>query len=255
MKRFLILMAVIAFVPSGLAFGNAAADALPSVSTEAAAPAVRIREVRPGVWIHTSYHTFPGGVRVPSNGLIVRDGDGLLLVDTAWGELQTARLLRKIKREIRLPVRRAVITHSHADRIAGVDVLEKSGVTVFASKMTRRLAMRQGEPVPGHTLAGLSAPGAAVRLGPVEIFYPGPGHAPDNLMVWVPAQRVLFGGCAIRAGAAKSLGNTADANLASWQQAVNFALQSYPEAQVVVPGHGDAGGPELLRHTLSLFAN
>lgn len=214
---------------------------------------VEIREVQPGVWIHTSYYTYPGGKRYPSNGLIVREGDGLLLVDTAWGELLTLSLLNQIEAKIKLPVRRAVVSHAHGDRIAGVDVLEARGIEVRALPLTQQRAVGEGMPVPDHTLAGLDTPGASIQFGTVELFYPGPGHAPDNLMVWIPSQRVLFGGCAVRAATSDSLGGIADANMTTWPEAIRQARARYPKAKVVVPGHGEAGGPELLDHTLALF--
>lgn len=244
---------------AGLGTRDAAAQTRRAASSDTTArrtatvPNVEIREIRPGVWVHTSSHTFPDGSRVPSNGLIVREGDHLLLVDTAWGELLTVQLLDEIARTIGLPVRRAIITHSHADRLAGVDILAQRGVRVLALPMTQRLAMQQGMPTPHDTLAMRETPGSTVRVGSVEVLYPGAGHAPDNLMVWIPAQHVLFGGCAVRDMSAHSLGNTADADLASWPRAIALAERRYPDAEVVVPGHGTVGGPELLHHTLELF--
>ena len=44
----------------------------------------------------------------PSNGLIVRDGDELLLIDTKRGCENTAALLAEIEKQIGLPVTRAV---------------------------------------------------------------------------------------------------------------------------------------------------
>ncbi|BDU16580.1 subclass B1 metallo-beta-lactamase [Lysobacter auxotrophicus] len=214
---------------------------------------VEIREVGEGVWVHTSYYTYPDGTRYPANGLIVREGDGLVLVDTAWGELATLALLDRIEAKIQLPVRRAVVSHAHGDRLAGADVLEARGIEVYAMPLTQRRAIAEGMPVPDHTLGELDTPGATVRFGPVELFHPGPGHAPDNLMAWVPSQRVLFGGCAVRAAASNSLGSIADANLTEWPKAIRQARARYATAKLVIPGHGDAGGPELLDHTLALL--
>lgn len=219
------------------------------------APALEIRELRPGVWLHTSYYTYPDGTRFPSNGLLVRAEDGLLLVDTAWGELLTVALLDRIEAELGLPVRRAVVTHFHHDRLAGADALEARGIEVFAHPRTPGLSVAVGTAVPDRTLGELTEPGGAVRVGPVEVFYPGPGHAEDNLLVWVPEQRVLFGGCAVRAAASASLGNLASADVAAWPEAIQRAIDRYPAAEVVVPGHGAAGGPELLEHTLALFGD
>ena len=49
--------------------------------------------------------SFDGAV-YPSNGLIVRDGDELLLIDTAWGAKNTAALLAEVEKQIGLPVTR-----------------------------------------------------------------------------------------------------------------------------------------------------
>lgn len=255
MPRHSLLLVACALLFVGCGQTQSKAPELQSATAadHAASSEIEIREIRPGIWVHTSYYTYPGGLRFPSNGLIVREGDGLLLVDTAWGELRSVELLDRIEREIGLPVRRAIVTHAHYDRIAGVDALERNEVEVLAHPMVQKLTAAQGTPVPDDTLAGLAAPGAAVRIGSVEVFYPGAGHAPNNLMVWVPEQHVLFGGCAVRSSSSAFLGNLADADVASWPEAIRRAQARYPEAEVVVPGHGDVGGPELLRHTLRLL--
>ena len=63
------------------------------------------RQLAPNVWQHTSYLDMPGFGAVASNGLIVRDGGRVLVVDTAWTDDQTAQILNWIKREINLPSR------------------------------------------------------------------------------------------------------------------------------------------------------
>ena len=212
---------------------------------------VRLRQIRDGVWVHVSTQNV-GGTIYPSNGLIVRDGDGLLLVDTAWGTEGTIALLAAIETEIGLPVRRALSTHFHDDRVGGVDALRAAGVPTFATPRTRRLAEAEHNEVPARALDGLSEPGDAVRLGPVEVFYPGAGHAPDNLVVYVPQGRVLFGGCAIHERSRQSAGNVADADLEAWPVSVQRVQERYPDADVVVPGHGIPGGRELLDHTIAI---
>lgn len=214
---------------------------------------VSLRRIRPGVWIHTSRYVFPDGSVIPANGLVVKDGDGLLLVDTAWGEMLTARLLDEIRREIKLPVRRAIVTHAHADRVAGADLLRERGIPVYAHPLTVRARDAVAISYPSDSLSQLRRPGDVEKLGSVEIFYPGPAHSPDNIMVWVPAQRVLFGGCAVKSADSPSLGNVHDADTAAWPDAMRRAMERYPGAEVVVPGHGPEGGKELLAHTLELL--
>lgn len=240
-----------------LAFLAGCASAPPSPyvhpSVDEVAPGeIALRELRPGVWVHVSTFDLGDGLVYPSNGLVVRDGDGVWLVDTAWGEDATAALLDAVDAEIGLPVRGAVATHFHDDRVAGSGVLRERGVPVYASSMTRRLAEAEGNAVPSDSLAGLTVPGTAVRLGPLEVLYPGGGHARDNLVVYVPDARVLHGGCAVHEMARTNAGNVADADLDAWPGSLRLVRERYPEAEVVVPGHGLPGGTELLDHSIGI---
>lgn len=213
------------------------------------APEVELSALADGVWLHTTYQTLADGARFPSNGLVVRDEAGLTLVDTAWGEAETAMLLKVIAAEIGQPVTRAVVTHFHDDRTSGTDLLESQGVEVYAHPLTRSLTLAHNSPVPDRVLESLTERGGTQTLGRLEIVYPGAGHAPDNVLVWLAEQGILFGGCAIRAQAAESAGNTADADLESWVVAMEFLKRRYGSAKMVVPGHGRPGGTELMDHT------
>lgn len=186
-----------------------------------------------------------------SNGLVVEETGSLLLIDTAWGDESTEALLCWIDQELPQPVTRAIITHAHEDRIGGAATLVKHGIPFVAHAQTRMIAAHRGIPLPESI--GDLAPGGAVLLGSVEVFYPGPAHTPDNIMVWMPRQRVLFGGCAVKAKEATILGNIADADLASWPSAILRSQKRYGRAETVVPGHGAVGGPELLQHTADLL--
>lgn len=212
---------------------------------------VRLRMIRDGVWTHVATREFNGGL-VPSNGLIVRDGVGLLLIDTAWGRENTVALLAAIEAEIGLPVRRVISTHFHDDRVEGVDTLRALGIATFATPLTRRLAGAEGNEVPALALDGLAEPGDAIRFGPVELFFPGAGHAPDNLIVYVPEARVLFGGCAVYEASRTTPGNLSHASTDAWPASIRRVQARYREAEVVVPGHGVPGGAALLEHTATL---
>ena len=49
-----------------------------------------------------------------------------------------------------------------------------------------------------------------------------------------------------------SAGNVADADLAEWPTSVERIQKHYPEAEVVIPGHGLPGGLDLLQHTANV---
>jgi metallo-beta-lactamase class B len=84
----------------------------------------------------------------------------------------------------------------------------------------------------------------------VTIFYPGPSQAQDKVAVYFPASKLLFGYCMV-IGLAQ-FGNTADADIKNWPEAIE-ELKQFP-ADVIVPGHGDRLSPDLLQHTLDLLA-
>ncbi len=141
------------------------------------------------------------------------------------------------------------MTHFHQDSTGGVSALPASA-RIHAIGATMALSADQGRHFTGWMLpveASLELAGV-----PVETFFPGAGHAPDNIVVWLPQEQLLFGGCFIKDGAAKGLGNVADADVTSWGEALERVGKRYPNAARVVPGHGAPGGPELVTHTAAL---
>ena len=75
----------------------------------------------------------------------------------------------------------------------------------------------------------------------------------DNIVVYFPGQKLLFGGCLVRASTAEGLGYVVEADLDYWDDAVNAVAKRFPDADVIVPGHGEPGGRGLLSHTLTLL--
>jgi len=214
---------------------------------------ISITQLADGVWLHTTYYTYPDGTRFPSNGLIVKEGDSLTLIDTAWGELLTIELLEAINSEIKLPVSKAFVTHAHGDRAAGVDVLELKGIKVFAHPLTVQLTTEQGAAVPNNIISELEEAGSVVKFGSLELFFPGAGHAMDNVMAWLPDKRILFGGCAVRALQSSSVGNVVHGDVHSWLKITKQLKRKFKSAAIVVPGHGRVGGYDLLSHTEKLI--
>ena len=91
-----------------------------------------------------------------------------------------------------------------------------------------------------------------MRFGPVELFFILVRIRTDNLVVYVLSANVLYGGCAVHELSSTSAGNVADADLAEWPTSVERIQKHYPEAEVVIPGHGLPGGLDLLQHTANV---
>jgi glyoxylase-like metal-dependent hydrolase (beta-lactamase superfamily II) len=75
----------------------------------------------------------------------------------------------------------------------------------------------------------------------------------DNIVVYFPGHKLLFGGCLVRANTAEGLGYVIDSDLDNWDDAVKAVAKRFADADVVVPGHGEPGGRGLLSHTLTLL--
>ena len=86
----------------------------------------------------------------------------------------------------------------------------------------------------------------------VHNFYPGEAHTRDNIVTWIPAEATIFGGCMVKSIDA-SKGNLADANVKAWPTTIRAIRSKYPSAKIIIPGHGDPGGKELLDYTIRLF--
>ena len=70
-------------------------------------------------------------------------------------------------------------------------------------------------------------------------------------MVWIPSANVLFGGCLVkRQGGTK--GYIDEADLEAWPETLRKLKAAYPQAEVVVPGHGRPGTLEYLDYTIEL---
>lgn len=209
--------------------------------------AMQLLPLSDDVWLHLSYKQVDGFGLVESNGVIILSEQGSIIIDTPWTEQDTAELLNWAAAR-GMPVTTSFSSHSHEDRTAGIGLLNSKGIATHASKMTNAILEEQGKPLAKQEITG---PTYALAEG-VEVFYPGPGHAPDNSVVWLAGANILVGGCLIRSAETDSLGYTGDASPEEWGPSVQKVLARYPEAKIVLPGHGLPGTRALLHHTISL---
>ena len=235
-------------------------------SIETIRPGLTVQSVAPDAWVvtHVEVHD--------SNVLLVRLPDGTVLICSSPFDSDTTRALLGWARARLAPTRLvAVNTHWHLDGTGGNAAYHEAGVVTYASTETQALSLARGPSMRSEAAEGL-APHVAerVRMTPVEparhtfdpargltltfggerveVTYPGPAHSHDNVVVYLPARGLLFGGCMLKVG--DSIGYLGDASLESWEPAL--ARLRALGATVVVPGHGRPGGPEILDNTARL---
>lgn len=200
------------------------------------------------VWLYHSYMQTEDWGLVSSNGLVVVHENDAYLIDTPWSEEQTVELLDWVAAQ-GFVTRASISTHFHADRSAGIPVLNQRNIDTWASRQTNQLLAEQGWAQATHEFEGDEF---SLLDGVIEAYYPGPGHAMDNIVVWLPQSGILSGGCLIREMSTNGLGYTADGSVPDWADSVESVIQRYPLTEIVVPGHGKPGGIELLVHTQEL---
>lgn len=218
------------------------------VTTDTQQGKLQIKPLTDDVYLHTSYKWLEGVGYYPSNGLILVDNDQAFIVDTPWLKEDTVRLVEWLE-DSGLTLQGSISTHFHDDRSSGISYLNELGVDTYAATQTNELLASIGS-----ATATIEFSATPYFLGDdqLEAYYPGAGHSKDNIVVWLPQSRILFGGCLVRSLNTQSMGNTADGSVPDWAQSVLRAKERYSAAQYVVPGHGEVGDQELLDHTIRL---
>lgn len=187
-----------------------------------------------------------------SNAGFVVTPAGVVVID-ALGSPQLARdLLDAIAQITPLPVTHVVVTHYHADHIYGLQEFRRRGARILAhrgaleylnSETARmRLEVSRKELAPWvdgstelvHADEWLQGPRELVLGGTRLVVRPvGPAHTPEDLVVFLPAEGVLFAGDMVFRGRVPFVGQ---ADSRQWIAALETLLAMDP--RVVVPGHG-----------------
>lgn len=236
---------------------------------------VQLQPIEDGVWLVV--HQFAGG----NNSLLVRcDERRFVWVDTPCTDDATRLVYEWLKTTFPDPNVIEINTGFHNDNLGGNGYLLSQGVPCYGSDVTPRLIAECWAETVRKVLPyfegeanrkyrdivinqKLIAPnrlyrlveGLTLKVGPetVEVHFPGPSHTVDNVVVYFPSRRLLFGGCMIKALASRSPGFTGDADMAAWPGSVRKLLARYPDAHIIVPGHGRWSDLLLLRHTIGLL--
>ncbi|MDF9795037.1 metallo-beta-lactamase class B [Catalinimonas alkaloidigena] len=203
-------------------------------------------------FIHVSYVTYPSFGRVACNGLLYVNGNEAVVMDTPPNDEISGQLLDWISQKFpETKVTSVVINHFHSDCLGGLGAFHEAGATSYASRLTCSLAGQDNAVVPQNSFARKKK----IKVGDQEVVcrFLGEAHTRDNIVTWLPEEEILFGGCMVKSVNATK-GNLEDANVDEWASTISKVKRKYKEAKTIIPGHGDAGGVELLDYTMQLFA-
>ncbi len=199
-------------------------------------------------FMHVSYLPYMGRL-IGCNGLFYRNKGRVVVFDTPTDNSVSVELINWIEETLDSKVVAVIPGHFHNDCLGGLKAFHEHGAKSYANQLTCELAEKDGSIIPQNAFEG----SLELFEGKVEIWYPGEGHTRDNVIGYIPSEKVMFGGCLIKSvGAGK--GFLGDANQNEWTNAVKIVKEKYPKVEVVIPGHGKHGGQELLDFTMDLLA-
>ena len=199
---------------------------------------------------------------VPNAGIVV-GSRSVLVIETAMGARNGARILAEARTPRRGPQALLTTTHFHPEHAFGAAPFAGAATYVANLAQARELADKGREYVemfstfgPGlaELLAGveLVAPdvtfdGGSARLDlggiAVELHEIGPAHTRGDMVVWLPEQRILFAGDLVEDRFLPIFPDE-DAIGPRWLAALD-RLEAFGP-RLIVGGHGAVGGTELI---------
>lgn len=212
---------------------------------------IEVSPISENILLYVSYLELPDYGKVPANSLLVKTDSGFVVIDTPWNNAQAEVLNNWIENEFKMKVVAVIATHFHADCAGGLGYFNNQVIPTYGLQLTKELCLRTKIPNPSHTFSDSLQLNFSGLI--IDLYYPGPGHSEDNIVVWIEKEKTLFGGCLIKALSSSGMGNTADADIQKWPSSVKNVQRKYGNVEIVVPGHGAVGGTGLLAHTMKIF--
>lgn len=191
-----------------------------------------------------------------SNAAFVVTPAGVVVIDALGSPALADHLMDEIRKVTPLPVTHVLVTHYHADHIYGLQAFKAKGARIIAHTAAREylnsdtarlrlIASRQDlapwidastQLIPADQwidgVTELVIGGVRFVLQPV-----GPSHTPEDMVVYMPSERVLFAGDLVFRSRIPFVGQ---ADSGHWIKALDTLLTF--DASVVVPGHGPLSG-------------
>jgi glyoxylase-like metal-dependent hydrolase (beta-lactamase superfamily II) len=189
---------------------------------------------------------------ISNSGFVVTPA-GVVVVDALGSPILAQKLIAEIKKVTNQKVIAVIVSHYHADHIYGLQEFQKIGAKIYAQGEGRnylssetakqRLIASRVDFVPWVN-ANTKLVSADVwvdqkmklSIGGIDFLISrvGPAHAPEDLLVYVPSEKVLFAGDLVFRGRIPFVGN---ADSKGWLMGLDQIEKLNPN--IVIPGHGN----------------
>jgi len=213
-------------------------------------PDIQLIRLSDQFYIHESFASTSQFGRFSSNGLLLIKNGKALMIDTPVDDDKTQQIYNYLKDSMNVKITTFIGGHFHEDCIGGMGFLKSVGVKCILGSLTHQQCISHNLPLPTLTFEkqfDFSFEGVKT-----ECRYFGGGHTADNIVVFFPDSKIMFGGCLIKTLQTNSIGNIADAVLPEWPITVQKIKDQYTDIQYIIPGHGAFGGKELFDHTIKV---
>lgn len=219
-----------------------------------AAAAMTPVQLTPSVWYVQGLTALgsPANQNFISNAAFIVTGQGVVVIDALGSPALAQQLVAAIRKITPQPITHVIVTHYHADHIYGLQVFKALGARILAHSAARsylnsdtarlRLQASRQELAPWID-ANTELVGAdewldserELQIGEVklQIKHLGPSHTPEDLVVYLPQQRLLFAGDLVFRARIPFVGQ---ADSRRWVAALDSLLTL--DTRLIVPGHG-----------------
>jgi metallo-beta-lactamase class B len=223
-------------------FAVAAILLMPALS--AAAPALKFTPLKGGVYL------VEDNAYLRENSVVYIGKDHVTVVGATITPQTAEALVREIQKVTSLPITEVVDTNHDPDRFGGNAYFKKIGAKIISTALTRDLMEKEGAAQIKKTQAFVrDYPDVPVVLpdtiypgnfelqgGAIQALYLGPSHSPDDIFVWFPDEKILYGGCALK----PQLGNMDGADLVEYSRTLQRLKDLHLPIDIVIAGHYDA---------------
>ena len=187
-----------------------------------------------------------------SNAAFVVTPAGVVVIDSLGSPALAEHLMSEIRKITPLPVTHVIATHYHADHIYGLQAFKAKGAHIIAHRAALeylnsdtarlRLEASRQELAPWIDETTRLVPADEWIDGPKELVVGGvhfllqpvgPSHTPEDLVVYMPHEKVLFAGDLVFRSRIPYVGQ---ADSGHWIKALQTLLSF--DTAVIVPGHG-----------------